>query len=1212
MNYHSLFPSFPRSHTQTLAFLNYSLCLRSSPLVSNQRQASVNTVCHSRFLALCPSGWHYLSSSRTRFRAYLRATAWHLLIAITIDPHRMRSGTTSMDNFNTLGLVLLSLITIVSRRDDSAPLRPQAYSESRSRSARPPRPRTPSRVRPPRPKSPSRVRKPYTSNCARQRWPPSPRVEDETASLKKELSKEGKPIPVGVEDDGVQMRGTPDQNPIVKDVDDDTESLASTTSSENSDSATPPSTVNDNQDRRYIWKPEDDDHIPPSYSGPKNPLTTAQRHAPVSREKERGRRDVPRLDTDFARDKSRGDAPPPLERARSPYASGPRPSRPKEDRFSGEHMLSPQVMSPRVQYTENQRSHSYYDPRIAKDDSSRDLDQIKHDPKGSGRPALASSDRHASAYDTGSATYEGTRERNRNREKDQRLNSYNHPTRPPLAPLGRHASAAPAYPRAPFSPSTGPPQPGYHHGSSDESDASRGSGRHRKGPNMLSVQDSPNFSNPHYNDRPQQRHSSRQPTPTPPESAVEYREPATNRASLLSGDFLLGINARLEHDIAGARRASPRPSPQPSPMASPRGSPTASPYSSPPRTPPNEVHHRRTHTVTGLKNEVQRSRPPSPLSNNSTPRTPRTPGTGVHAVEVDMTGRPRQAAPRSRMTTPLPSPPSMVEPEPILGHGKSIRSPSTAVHASNRSDGIHEPRYASSRHTSIAPTAPAPAPPLAIAPSSTLRPGFSGRQRSASYTDVRPQLTVNTPSYLQPADSPRSPGTRSRPSSPSISSPSDRYKPANLERPSLGARSNTHVPNSQPEPTSQRPQRSRSRANSHVPEAYAAASSSRSSIPAPASSVSDSRSRPSVPLRASTVVAQAQQPVILPLCPRPQPLAGLKDWYTLHGCSRFAICPDCRHDIFGARYGHHLLPRAPEPHGEKTICGLNDPWIRLATQMTMNENRPDLELLTALAKTTAKQRPCMEDKPIARHHWFWLEDDETGKHIPDFNVCRHCVYSLESIFPVLEEVFYESSGHHSEAKERVCSLRSHGHNFVQYIDVLDQIATEARKSHKEPNTAPLARLAKKFTREPEFPKSRTPPQIPGMQVVAKCPRDQMLPNLYWHIHPHIPEFTICPSCYSDVVRPAVIAGHPIARAIDHAPHKVDQSASCHLYSSRMRTVFNEACEDDDFEHLRHTAHKRHLLQQDLWDVLKEGERHPSDEEVKERGWGLLEEWKRKE
>lgn len=122
----------------------------------------------------------------------------------------------------------------------------------------------------------------------------------------------------------------------------------------------------------------------------------------------------------------------------------------------------------------------------------------------------------------------------------------------------------------------------------------------------------------------------------------------------------------------------------------------------------------------------------------------------------------------------------------------------------------------------------------------------------------------------------------------------------------------------------------------------------------------------------------------------------------------------------------------------------------------------------------------------------------------------------------------------------------------------------------------------------------------------------MLHNLPWHIHPHIPEFTICPSCYTDVVHPAVTAGYSIARAIDHSPHKVEQKASCHLYSNRMRTVFNEACEDDDFEHLRHTAHKRHLLQMDLWDVVVEREMHPDDEEVKERGLGLFEEWKRKE
>ena len=1121
-----------------------------------------------------------------------------------------------MDNFNTLGLALLSLIPSFSRSDNPPPLRPAGYPQERSRSARPPRPRTPSRARPPRPRSPSRVRKPYTSNCARQRWPPSPKVEDETASLKKELSKEGKPIAVVGEDDGVQMRGTPDQQPIVKDADDDTESLSSTTSSDDSAPATPPSTVDDSQDSRYGWKPEDD-RIPLSYGGSRNPSTTAQRHAPVPQEKQRGRREVPKLDTGFARDKSRGDAPPPLERARSPYASGPRPSRPKEDRFSGEHMLSPETMSPRTRYAEKQRSQSYYDPRIAKDDVSRNLDQIRNDPKRSGRPALSSSGRHASAYDTGHATYESTSERGKDKKTYQRTDSYDHPTRPPLAPLGRHASAAAAaaavHQGALISPKAAPPQPGFHHGSSDESDASRGTGRHRKGPNLLPAQDSPKLSNPHFDDGPQQRHSSRQPTPTPPESAVEHRGPATNRASLLSGDFLLGINARLEHDIAGARRASPRPSPQPSPMASPRDSPTMSPFASPPRTPPNEVHHRRTHTVTGLKNELPRSGPPSPLSNNSTPRTPRTPGTGAQPVEMNVTGRPRQIAPRSRMTTPLPSPTSMVEPEPILGPGISIRSPSPAVHANHHSDQIHEPRYAASRHASVTPpAAPAPAPAPTLAPSSALRPGFSGRQRSASYTDVRPQLTVKTPSYLQPIDSPRSPRTRSRPSSPSISSPSDRYKPIHPERQSLGPQPTAHALSSQPEQVPHPPQPSRSRANSYVPEAYAAASSSRSSVPGLNSNSSNTRSRSSAPFSPSTIVAPPQTPVILPLCPRPQPVAGYKDWYTLHGCSRFAICPDCRHNIFSTRYGHHLLPRAPESHGEKTICDLNDPWIRLATQMTLNQNRPDLELLTALAKTTAKQRPCMEDKPIARHHWYRLEDDETGKHIPDFNVCQHCVYSLESIFPVLEEVFYVSRGHHGEVKERVCSLRSNGHNFVQYIDVLDQVAAEARKSHKEPNTAPLARLAKQLTQAPESPKTRTPPQISNTQVVPKCPRDQMLPGLPWHIHPHIPEFTICPACYTDVVYPAVIAGHPIARAIDHSPHKVDQRASCHLYSTRMRAVFNEACEDRDFEHLRHTAHKRHLLQQDLLDVFEEGERHPEDEEVKERGRGLLEEWKRKE
>ena len=1125
--------------------------------------------------------------------------------------------------------MLLSLIPSFSRSDDPPLSRPSPNPQERSRSVRPPRPRTPSRVRPPRPRSPSRVRpprprspsrvrpprprslsrvrKPYTSNCGRQRWPPSPRVEDETASLKKELSKEGKPIPVATEDDGVKMRGTLDQNPIVKDVDDDSETLSSTSSSEDSASATPPSTVNDNQDRRYVLKSPIDDKVPLRSGGSKHPSNTAD-HAPVLHDQERGRRDIPRLDTDLAREKSRGDIPPPLERARSPYASGPRPSRPKEDRFSGEHTLSPDVVSPWVRHAENQRSQSYFDPRLVRGDDSRDLNQIKRDPQRSRRPALASSGRHASLNNTEDATHKGTRERVQRKDSNDRPKiSYDHPTRPPLAPLGRHASATAAvYQGAPSSPNNTRTKHAYHHGSSDESDASRGSGRHGKGANILPTQDLPNFSNPHFNDRPQ-RHSSRQPAPNPPDPAAEHRGLPSNRASLLSGDFLLGINDRLEHDLAGARRASPRPSPQPSPVASPRGSPTASPFSSPPRTPPNEVHHRRTKTVTSLKNEMQRSRPPSPLSNNSTPRTP---GTLVYPIEGDLSGGSRHAAPRSRMTTPLPSPPVTLEPQPTLGTGVGVRSPSHAVDVNRRSDGNHEPRYSATGHASMAPTALAPIPTPAS--SSTLRPGFSGRQRSASYTDIRPQLTVNTPAYLRPADSPRSPGSRTRPSSPSISSPSDRYKPANLERPSLGARSSTQIPTSQPEQASQRPQRSRSRANSYVPEAYAASLNVRSSHTGSTAHASDYTSKTSAPITPSTVTAQPQRPVILPLCPRPQPLAGYKDWYTLHGCSRFAICPDCRHDIFSARYGHHLALRAPEPHGEKTLCDLNDPWIRLATQMTLNQNCPDLELLTALAKTTAKQRPCMQDRPIARHHWYRLEDDETGKHIPDFHICRHCVYSLESIFPVLEGVFYISRGHHGEAKERVCSLRSNGRHFVQYIDILDQIATQARKSHKDPNTDPLSQLAKKLlTQAPESPKTRTPPQSPGTQTLPACPRDVLHRNFPWHIHPHIPEFTICPSCHAEVVLPAVSAGYPIARAIDQSPHKVDQGASCHLYSAPMRKIFKEACEDDDFEHLRHKVLRRHLLQQDLWETLEERSRHPEDEEVKERGRALYEEWKSK-
>ena len=89
----------------------------------------------------------------------------------------------------------------------------------------------------------------------------------------------------------------------------------------------------------------------------------------------------------------------------------------------------------------------------------------------------------------------------------------------------------------------------------------------------------------------------------------------------------------------------------------------------------------------------------------------------------------------------------------------------------------------------------------------------------------------------------------------------------------------------------------------------------------------------------------------------------------------------------------------------------------------------------------------------------------------------------------------------------------------------------------------------------------------------------------------------------------------IARQIDREPQVIpnpEVEVCCHLYSPRMRRIFKEACDDEDLDHLRHNAHKRHMLQQDLFAVLAEQRKNPDDEEVTARGQELLEQWRKKE
>ena len=84
----------------------------------------------------------------------------------------------------------------------------------------------------------------------------------------------------------------------------------------------------------------------------------------------------------------------------------------------------------------------------------------------------------------------------------------------------------------------------------------------------------------------------------------------------------------------------------------------------------------------------------------------------------------------------------------------------------------------------------------------------------------------------------------------------------------------------------------------------------------------------------------------------------------------------------------------------------------------------------------------------------------------------------------------------------------------------------------------------------------------------------MLATSAWHFMSDLPELTICEECYNDFVWP--LRERPLANEISRSTRIVpgtrsgqrEMGISCQLYSERMRRIFVEAVERNDFRLLK--------------------------------------------
>ncbi|KZZ97559.1 hypothetical protein AAL_03523 [Moelleriella libera RCEF 2490] len=331
---------------------------------------------------------------------------------------------------------------------------------------------------------------------------------------------------------------------------------------------------------------------------------------------------------------------------------------------------------------------------------------------------------------------------------------------------------------------------------------------------------------------------------------------------------------------------------------------------------------------------------------------------------------------------------------------------------------------------------------------------------------------------------------------------------------------------------------------------------------------------------------------ILPECPRQERVAGMVDWLTLPH-TRFNICPSCYDTVFAKSQYRALFKPTLWPSNEPIACDFGvSPWYRIAWLLTIKEDIPDLRLLerTANLISTLNREPCPGPNKVSRN-WLTVADSYTRKPVADFAVCYQCASIVELLLPNLTGVFepldpLPSSG--------VCDLHftPDRKEFTLFFDALETTSEKAMQAKRPPNVDELAR------------------KLWSLTAGDKCREDTPVLDGYWHTMQFLRDFTVCEKCFDDVVEPKLADGNFIAQNFYQDPQRLP-SATCQLYSARMREIFKRSCRRNDPVYLEEKVLQRRRKEKEIYEQLVKLDRSHSNSAWKEDQVGkLIDEWKR--
>lgn len=332
--------------------------------------------------------------------------------------------------------------------------------------------------------------------------------------------------------------------------------------------------------------------------------------------------------------------------------------------------------------------------------------------------------------------------------------------------------------------------------------------------------------------------------------------------------------------------------------------------------------------------------------------------------------------------------------------------------------------------------------------------------------------------------------------------------------------------------------------------------------------------------------------VKLPECSRATPVKGYNDWLTLPGCHGFRICPKCVRAFHGTPFGNQFIQAQIRYQNEEIACDFgSEAWFRIAWLLARSQNNISSQPICSIAAIVKNEKPCM-GKHHAKREWFSILDPTTAAPVRQFNMCKSCKLCIEAILPNLRGIFVDTTKGPA-GPERTCDMRFDSRRFVEFFDALEIMATSTPHPRRGLDTSEFVSLAKRYG------------------SASECTKLLDIANGTWWTITQLPDFTVCQSCFDEVVHPALLQRRAIAALLTRK-EKNSQATSCQLYSDRMRDIFDKACDENDYRYLagkvRDRKAKEIAFKKDrelLKLAIKNGERG-----AKEKLTALEEGWRR--